>query len=144
VESVVARVNQRWGDRTWEPIHLEVSNDRARAIAALRRFDVLLVNSVRDGMNLVAVEGALANERDGVIVLSRQAGAAERLAGSVMLVDPFDVDVTTDALDRALRLPVTERVRMATRARHAIFDLRADHWLQALLDGGAQAEPAEV
>ena len=84
---------------------LSVEDDRARSLAALTLSDVLLVNPVRDGLNLVAKEGPLLNTADGVLVLSRQAGAWEELAldgGGALGVNPFDVSGTADALHAAL------------------------------------------
>ena len=79
VESTVARINQRWGTPGWTPIVLEVEDDYPRSLAALSRYDVLLVNPVRDGLNLVAKEGPLINTRHGVLALSREAGAFDEL-----------------------------------------------------------------
>ena len=78
VESTVARINERWGTPGWTPIVLEVEDDYPRSLAALTRYDVLLVNPVRDGLNLVAMEGPLINRRDGVLALSREAGAFDQ------------------------------------------------------------------
>ena len=91
VESTVARINERWGTPGWTPIVLEVEDDYPRSLAALTRYDVLLVNPVRDGLNLVAKEGPLVNGRDGVLALSREAGAFDELAGGALEVNPFDV-----------------------------------------------------
>src|SRR5207248_2118806 len=70
IETVVAQLNARWATPGWTPVILDTSDDFARSVAALRRYDVLLVNPVKDGLNLVAKEGPLVNERDGVLVLS--------------------------------------------------------------------------
>ena len=75
VEHTADRINDAFGTAGWTPIVLDVADDRARSVAALTRYDVLLVNPVRDGMNLVAKEGPLVNRTDGVVVLSREAGA---------------------------------------------------------------------
>ncbi len=102
VEATVARINERWGTPDWTPIVLEVEDDYPRSLAALKRYDVLLVNPVRDGMNLVAKEGPLVNERDGVLVLSREAGAFDELSPACVGVNPFDVTGTARALAAAL------------------------------------------
>ena len=91
VESTVARINERWGTPGWTPIVLEVEDDYPRSLAALTRYDVLLVNPIRDGMNLVAKEGPWSTTSDGVLALSREAGAFEELAGPSLEVNPFDV-----------------------------------------------------
>jgi trehalose 6-phosphate synthase len=135
-QQAVDRINRRWGSSTWQPIVYEVSSDRARSFAALRDFDVLMVNSVRDGLNLVAIEGAMANRRDGVIVLSQEAGVAEHLSGGFLSVDPNDVEATAAALGNALSLGGSMRREMADRARRSASELRTDRWLDRLLEVG--------
>jgi trehalose 6-phosphate synthase len=115
VEQVVARVNDRFATRDWTPIVLDLRDDFARSVAGLQRYDVLLVNPVRDGLNLVAKEGALLNRRDGVVCLSPEAGAYEELAPAVETAHPYDLEQVAHALDTALSLPSGER---AARARH--------------------------
>ncbi len=107
VEHTAARINHAFGTDGWTPIVLSVEDDRARSLAALTLSDVLLVNPVRDGLNLVAKEGPLLNTADGVLVLSHQAGAWEELAldgGGALGVNPFDVAGTADALQAALTM----------------------------------------
>ena len=95
--------------RRGRPIVLHVEDDRPRSLAALTIFDVLLVNPVRDGLNLVAKEGSLLNGGDGVLVLSHEAGAWEELSEAALGVNPFDVAGTADALHRALSMDPAER-----------------------------------
>ena len=107
------------------------SDDWARSLAALTLSDVLLVNPVRDGLNLVAKEGALLNAADGVLVLSRQAGAWEELAldgGGALGVNPFDVAGTADALHAALTMDAPERAARATSLRDAVRGRTAADW----------------
>ncbi len=129
VETVVERINQRWGTPGWTPIVLDVEDDYPRSLAALSRYDVLLVNPVRDGLNLVAKEGPLLNRRDGVVVLSREAGAFEELAASTVEVNPFDVSGTARALARSLDMAPEERVCSVRRARKPLS------WLAPLPTG---------
>lgn len=109
LEREAARVNERFGEGAWTPVDLRVQDDFATSVAAFRQYDVLLVNPVLDGLNLVAKEASLANVRDGALVLSREAGAWEELAPWAIGVDPLDVDGTAAALERALELPAHER-----------------------------------
>jgi trehalose 6-phosphate synthase len=104
-----ARVNARFGQRAWEPIRLELAENLRRAVALYRDFDVLLVNPIYDGMNLVSKEGMVVNERDGVLVLSENAGAHEELGEWCLTVNPFDVAATADALHQALTAPARAR-----------------------------------
>ena len=82
IEQVVARVNDRWATRDWTPILLDERDDFPRSIAAMQRYDVLLVNPIKDGLNLVAKEGPAVNRRDGLLCLSREAGAYDELAAA--------------------------------------------------------------
>ena len=79
VERLAADINSRWGTSDWTPVLYDDSDNFPSSVATLRRFDVLLVNPIRDGWNLVAAEGVLANEQSGVLVLSTEAGVAAQL-----------------------------------------------------------------
>jgi trehalose 6-phosphate synthase len=129
VHRVVDRVNERWATGDWTPILLDVEDDHPASVALLRRADVLLVNPIRDGLNLVATEGALVNERDAVLALSPEAGAWERLHDAVLPVQPFDVAGTAWILDRALTMPSDERRAMAGRLRELAEARTPEHWL---------------
>ena len=109
VESVIEAVNRRWSSPGWTPILADLADDFPRSVAALRRYDVLLVNPIRDGLNLVAKEGALVNQRDGLVALSPEAGAWAELAGAVRRVHPYDITATADALAAALATPAAQR-----------------------------------
>jgi trehalose 6-phosphate synthase len=104
-------ITEEFGTADWNPLVLEVKDDYPRSLAACALADVLVVNPVRDGMNLVAQEGPVLSERGCALVLSREAGAAARLAGDALLVNPYDVTETADALHQALVMPEAERQR---------------------------------
>jgi trehalose 6-phosphate synthase len=133
VESTVARINERWGTPGWTPIVLEVEDDYHRSLAALTRYDVLLVNPVRDGLNLVAKEGPVLNTRDGVVALSREAGAFEELAGTALEVNPFEVSGTAEVLAEALDMDGPERARRAEAMRAIVLARRPADWLDTQL-----------
>ncbi|MGH8981544.1 MAG: trehalose-6-phosphate synthase, partial [Acidimicrobiales bacterium] len=141
IEHTAARLNARWGDDGWQPVVLGVADDRARSMAALRAYDVLLVNPVRDGMNLVAKEGPLVNRRDGVLVLSREAGAMDELGGAAVVINPFDITETADALDHALSMDGAERTRRADALRRAVRAGTAAAWLDRQLEVAASLSP---
>jgi trehalose 6-phosphate synthase len=109
IEAVVGAINAKWATRDWTPILLDSADNFPRSVAALRRYDVLLVNPIRDGLNLVAKEGPLVNERNGVLVLSPGAGAWDELGSHALEAHPFDVAGTADALVAALTMPADER-----------------------------------
>jgi len=133
IEETVAAVNDRWGTRDWEPILLDQRDDYERSVAALQRYDVLLVNPIRDGLNLVAKEGPLLNKRDGLLCLSREAGAYDELADGVIAVHPFDIEATAVALDDALAVPLDERVGRAARLRDLAAARTSRQWLRDLI-----------
>jgi len=109
ITRTAARINTRYGHRGWIPIRLELAENLRRAVAAYRDFDVLLVNPIYDGMNLVAKEAMMVNERSGALVLSENAGAHEELGEWAISINPFDVGATADALHAALHLPEATR-----------------------------------
>jgi trehalose 6-phosphate synthase len=134
VESTVERINHQWGTPGWTPIVLEVEDDYPRSLAALTRYDVLLVNPVRDGLNLVAKEGPLLNTRHGVLALSREAGAFDELAPAVLEVNPFDVSGTAAVLAEALDMDAARREASAGQLQRIIQSRHPADWLQAQLD----------
>lgn len=129
VEAVARLLNERWATPGWQPVLLDASDNFPASVAALRRYDVLLVNPVRDGLNLVAKEGALLNEFDGVIVLSREAGVYEEMGPAAITVNPFDVTGTAAALHQALSMDDAERKANATHARDLAGRRRPRDWL---------------
>jgi trehalose 6-phosphate synthase len=128
VVAAAARVNARFGSESWQPVVLDIGEGQERAVAAYQEYDVLLVNPVRDGMNLVAKEGVLLNERDGVLVLSEQAGAFEELGEHALGVHPLDVRATAEALHQALTMPLAERRSQLRKARAVVEDYDAEQW----------------
>jgi trehalose 6-phosphate synthase len=129
VEATVARINERWATPGWTPIVLDVEDDYERSLAALTRYDVLLVNPVRDGLNLVAKEGPIVNSRHGVLALSREAGAFDELGPATLALNPFDVAETAGVLGRALDLAPDERRAMADDLVARIRARRPSDWL---------------
>ena len=129
VLSVVERVNERWGTADWTPILIDGTDNFPRSIAALRRADVIIVNPTRDGLNLVAKEGVIVNERSAVLALSREAGAWEELKDAALAVNPFDVAGTSDVLHAALSMPAEERERRATTLRAIALSRTPSDWM---------------
>ncbi|MCU1494788.1 MAG: Alpha,alpha-trehalose-phosphate synthase [Acidimicrobiaceae bacterium] len=142
VERLVDRVNERFGAADHLPIVLEVADDFEASVAALSCYDVLLVNPIRDGMNLVAKEGPAVNDRDGVLALSREAGAFAELGTSALEIEPFDVQGTAAVLSRALAMAPDERaVRAKTVAEIAISRPPA-RWFEEV--AGAARRPSRA
>ncbi len=109
IEALVAVVNHRHGTTDWMPIDLRLRENLEEAIAAYKHYDLLMVNAMFDGMNLIAKEGPLVNERHGVSLLSENTGAHEELAEFALSVNPFDVQEQADAIYRALTMSADER-----------------------------------
>ena len=125
----MARINETWGTPGWTPIVLEVEDDYQRSLAALSRYDVLLVNPVRDGLNLVAKEGPLINTRHGVLALSREAGAFDQLAPAVREINPFDVSGTASELARALGTDDGQKAAWSEQLKTLILARDPADWL---------------
>jgi trehalose 6-phosphate synthase len=109
IEAVVAVVNHRHGSPDWMPIQLKLRDDLEEAVAAYKHYDVLMVNAMFDGMNLVAKEGPMVNERAGVSVLSENTGAHEELGEYALSVNPFDIQELADSIHAALTMSEDER-----------------------------------
>ena len=134
VEGLVERLNEKWATDDWTPIVMQSSDDYPRSIAALQLADAVLVNPIRDGLNLVALEGVLVSERASVLVLSTEAGAWELLrdAGAIG-INPFDVGATADALHTALEMSGPEREARHERLRTTIASRTPRDWLREQL-----------
>jgi trehalose 6-phosphate synthase len=130
---VIGRINGRFGTSGWTPVHIFYEQNRLQALAALSLYDVLLVNSVADGLNLVSKEGPVLNQRDGVLVLSTTTGSYQELSRGAIGVDPLDVAGTATALETALTLPAEERRARAVSLRDAISRHQLSDWFRQQL-----------
>lgn len=154
IETLVRRINSRWTGQsppalgldeaegspgTWQPIILEVDDYFPRSLAAMSSYDVMLVNPVRDGLNLVAKEGPIVNERNGVVVLSTQAGVWDELADVTLGVNPFDISETASALQEGLSMARPDRNESAKRLRDAVVATDPTGWLGAQIAAGSSA-----
>lgn len=146
VYAEIERVNAKFRDACgFDPIHVFYTNDRAQAVAAMERCDVLLVNSRQDGMNLVVKEWALVSTKPGVLVVSETAGVAAESARCALLVSPLDVEGTAQAMADALAMPSAARAIWVEQLRRGVERWTARHWLTAQLDElGIAAPPSSV
>ena len=138
VEDQVQAINSTFGTKEWRPIHAFYEENYAQAIAALKLYDVLLVNSVIDGMNLVAKEGPVVNARGGVLVLSEAVGAHDQLEKGVLSVGPADIEGTMQALYDAVTMSGEEREERASLLREAVEREDLTHWLTTQIADLAQ------
>ncbi len=129
VHQIIDRINTTYGHDGWQPIEAFFDNNRARALAAMRRYDALLINPLIDGMNLVAKEGPIVNQQDGVLILSETAGASHQLHESALTIIPTDVEETARALSNALEMPAEERRKRSDLARANIERENLEAWL---------------
>jgi len=127
---VVTAINDEYGSDDWQPIRVFYEENYAQAVAAMRLYDILLVNPIVDGMNLVAKEGPLVNTRDGVLVLSEMAGAHEQLGEYALSVSPTDIEGTVRALHAALRMHPDERRRRAAALRRVVQEEDVTFWME--------------
>jgi trehalose 6-phosphate synthase len=134
VAARVESINRRFGN----PIQVFYENNYPQAIGAMTQYDVLLVNPLIDGMNLVAKEGPIVNERAGVLILSEGAGAHDQLGAAALSVAPVDVEGTARALEQALEMEQPERLARAERLREAILSEDIKWWLDRQLADLAQ------
>jgi trehalose 6-phosphate synthase len=133
VEIAAARVNERWATSTWTPVLLDTRDDFARALAGFVRSDVLLVNPIKDGLNLVAMEGPLVGTRDPALCLSRDAGAFDLLGEASIEVQPYDLVQTAAALHQGLTMEAGERAARAAELRRAATAHPPARWLDEQL-----------
>ncbi len=126
---LVSHINTKHGNTDWMPIDLRFESNLPLAITAYKHFDVMMVNSIFDGMNLVAKEGPLVNERDGVLILSENVGAYEELGPYALDVNPFDIEAQADALYHALSMPHAERASRAAEMRRVVMENDIAKWL---------------
>ena len=129
IEALVAVVNHRHGTPDWMPINLKLRDDLDEAVASYKHYDVMMVNAMFDGMNLVAKEGPLVNERDGVSILSENTGAHEELGEFALSVNPFDVQELADSIYAALTMAPEERARRAAGLKEIVTSRDPGDWI---------------
>jgi trehalose 6-phosphate synthase len=133
IEALVAVVNHRHGTPDWMPIQLKLRDDLEEAVAAYKHYDVLLVNAMFDGMNLVAKEGPLVNEHAGVSILSENTGAHEELGEFALSVNPFDIQETADSIHAALTMRESERERRMDGLKRIVTTRNPGDWIDEQL-----------
>ena len=134
IEALVAVVNHRHGTTDWMPIDLRIYENFPEAVARYKHFDLLMVNSLFDGMNLVAKEAPAVNTRNGVVMLSENTGAHEELGDCALSVNPFDIQEQADTMYRALTMDPEERRIRAARLREIVRERDPGVWISEQLD----------
>ncbi len=131
--AAAGRINANYGSSEWEPVRLLVGNNYPRAVAAMKEYDVLLVNAIADGMNLVAKEGPIINRRNGVLVLSEQTGACQQLGKGALVISPCDIYATAKAMHQGLIMNDREKQKRANFLRNNVETNDINAWLNAQL-----------
>jgi trehalose 6-phosphate synthase len=133
IEREARRVNDRFQQPRWKPIALRIEDDFPLSVAAYKQYDVLLVNAIFDGMNLVAKEAPLVNARDGVVVLSENTGAHAELGQWALTINPFDVEGQAEAIHQALTLDAADRRARLDATRKHVREHDVNEWLELQL-----------
>jgi trehalose 6-phosphate synthase len=134
IQRAARAVNDRFQQEGWTPVDLRIEDNFAETVAAYKQYDVLLVNAIFDGLNLVAKEAPLVNHRDGVLVLSENAGSHEELGDWALSVNPFDVEGQAAAIHAGLTMAAEERKARADAIRAHVRGHDVAEWLDAQLD----------
>jgi trehalose 6-phosphate synthase len=133
IQREARRVNDRFQQEGWLPIDLTIQDNFIGSVAAYKQFDALFVNAIFDGMNLVAKEAPLVNERDGVLILSENAGAHTELGEWALTVNPFDVAGQAEAINAALTMGESERRARLEAIRAHVREHDVAEWIEAQL-----------
>ena len=133
IQRTARSVNDHFQTENWTPIDLRIADNFLESVAAYKQYDVLLVNAIFDGLNLVAKEAPLVNERDGVLVLSENAGAHAELSEWALTVNPFDIAGQAEALRVALEMSAEERRERLEGLRSHVRDHDLSGWVEAPL-----------
>ncbi len=133
IQRAARAVNDQFQRDGWTPVDLRIEDNFPLTVAAYRQYDVLLVNAIYDGLNLVAKEGPLVNERDGVLILSENAGAHEELGPWALSINPFDIEAQAQAIHAAIEMPLQERQARLGAIREHVHSHDVAAWLDTQL-----------
>jgi len=134
VEEEANRINLKFKTKNWKPILLLKRHHSHQEIAPFyASADFCMVSSLHDGMNLVAKEFVAARGRnDGSLILSRFAGASQELNGAI-IINPYDIERSADAIKSALEMPAEEQTRRMTQMRLEVVRHNIYSWASNLL-----------
>ena len=134
IQQTVSRINEKFATEEWQPVTTFMENNYTQAIAGMKLYDVLLVNTIMEGMNLVAKEGPVVNNKDGVLILSETSGAYEQLADGALGVSPTDVEGTMEAMHAAIVMSPEERKQRASLLADSVNREDINHWICCQLE----------
>ena len=134
IQQVVAQINNNIGNEDWQPIHMFIENNYTQAIAGMKLYDVLLVNTIMEGMNLVAKEGPVVNTRNGVLILSETSGVYDELREGALSISPTDIEGTMESLYQAITMDPEERRRRSSLLVSTVCKEDNTHWIYSQLE----------
>jgi trehalose 6-phosphate synthase len=134
IRNIVDEINEKYATLDWQPIQYICRGDYDLVIALLKKFDVLMVNPILDGMNIVAKEGSVVNENNGVLILSTGAGCYEELKDGSICINPYDIRQTAESIDMALLMDETTKSQMITKAKRAVESNDLNNWVSKQLE----------
>jgi trehalose 6-phosphate synthase len=129
IKDIVKKINEKHATPDWEPIKYICRGDYDLVIALLKRYDVLMVNPILDGMNIVAKEGSVVNENNGALILSTGAGCYEELKEGAICINPYDIRQTAESMDKALLMDEKTKAQMIDSARAALRRNDLNKWV---------------
>ncbi len=134
-EDKIKEINERFSTDGWSPIiHLDTKLTLEELAAWYQAADVLCVNSIRDGLNLIAKEFvSCRQDEQGVLIVSKNAGCASELSQGALVVDPRSPSDISGALNKAINMPVEEKRRRMTAMRHVIGWNQLHDWALGFL-----------
>jgi trehalose 6-phosphate synthase len=144
IRRLVADINLKHGTADWQPIDLHMEGNFDLVVAAYKSFDVLVVNSVFDGMNLVAKESIIVNERDGVLLLSENTGSHDELGRFALTLHPFDIQQQADMIYEALHMAPEERRDRREACDHVVRQNDVTKWLNRQLRDVRRIREGEI
>ena len=133
IQSTIDDINSKYGKDGWQPVVSFIENNYTQAIAGMKLYDAMMVNSVIDGMNLVAKEGPVVNTRNGVLILSETTGAYKQLRRGALSVAPSDIEGTMQAMYQAITMTAEEREQRSSALVSNIEEEDITHWITSQL-----------
>jgi trehalose 6-phosphate synthase len=145
VDQLISETNGQFGRPGWTPIqHYYRNLSKEKLAAYYRASEIAMVTSLKDGMNLVAKEYVACNlEESGVLILSEFTGSAAELGLGALLINPYNIEATADALYRAFIMPEEERRARMHLMRRIVQKKNIDHWLKSFLKAAFSSQESE-
>jgi trehalose 6-phosphate synthase len=134
IREIVKEINEKYTTLNWQPIKYICRGDYDLVIALLKKYDVLMVNPILDGMNIVAKEGSVINENNGALILSTGAGCYGELKDGATCINPYDIRQTAESINIALLMNETTKAKMMAKARAAIQRNDLNKWVSDQLN----------